>query len=108
MSPSHQNQHYRLGDSILRGERVPYPLYMNNSKLKGFWTGFKSRLSNISIRTPETLSHLRLSIDRGQILQWFSNVKKYLVEAELDHILKDPYRVYNKDETGFAMGAHNS
>ena len=68
-----------------------------------WWRGFKTRYPKVIYRNPESLSDARMNLSETVIRQWFSDIKAYLSEKEMQDILEDPKRCFNFDETNVLM-----
>ena len=49
----------------------------------------------------------RLNLSKEVILQWFSKIRTYFADKELNHVLQDPTRIFNIDESGFPLAKKN-
>jgi len=56
----------------------------------------------MSGRTSEHVTAANACISEQDIKKWFEGIKQYLKEG-LFHILSDPTRIFNGDETGFSL-----
>lgn len=65
--------------------------------------GFLKRHPLISLRTPEKISSASAKVSEGDIRGWFSKISDYFKEHDLSHILCDPRRIFNGDETSFFL-----
>lgn len=75
-----------------------------NGKPGNKWLAlFLKRHPDVSERTVEKLSHVRAIVDEKQIRSWFDEVSNYLEENGWLHILNDPKRVFNADESAFFL-----
>lgn len=70
-----------------------------------WWRGFTTRHPEIIFRTPENLKKARRNLSETIIRQWFSDVKSYLIEKNLEAILNIPARMFNFDETSILLNA---
>jgi len=57
----------------------------------------------ISQRTSEHVTAASACVSEEDIKKWFSDIHGYLVKEGLDDILNDPSRLFNGDESGFAL-----
>lgn len=64
---------------------------------------FLRRHPNICFRTPEAVSSASAAISENDVRGWFRQIEEYLRKNNLFHILSDPSRVYNGDETNFLL-----
>lgn len=64
---------------------------------------FKSRHSEISLRTAQNLTLSRASVTKTAIQNWFQEVRQMLETDGLINILLEPTRVFNGDESAFFL-----
>lgn len=57
----------------------------------------------ISLKTAEKLTGYRSQLSEPQIRHWFSEVSTYLEENQNLDVLEDGDRIFNADETAFAL-----
>lgn len=83
---------------------VPFP---NNKPGRGWFKAFLRRHPDITFRTPEAITSASSNICESDIRKWFTEIETYLVDKGYDHILEDPTRVFNGDETCFLLCPKN-
>ncbi|XP_058446251.1 uncharacterized protein LOC131427254 [Malaya genurostris] len=59
----------------------------------------------LTFRTPEAVTSASAKVSEKDIRKWFKTVEEYLIENDLSDALKDPARILNGDETGFALNS---
>lgn len=62
---------------------------------------FMKRHPNLTVRTAEGVTRVSACVSETDIRMWFSEIKKYFDEEDLNEVVKDPTRIYNADETCF-------
>ncbi|KAF9416053.1 hypothetical protein HW555_006465, partial [Spodoptera exigua] len=62
----------------------------------------------VALRTSEAVTSASSKISESNIRSWFTQIENYLKENNLFHILSDPSRVYNGDETNFILCPKNT
>ncbi|KAJ8037349.1 hypothetical protein HOLleu_18147 [Holothuria leucospilota] len=80
--------------------------FRNNLPGRHWVEGFLQRHKNISRRTTEVLGRERASITSAKLDRWFDEFEAYIkgVDTEGDlGILANPMRIFNADESGFAL-----
>ncbi|XP_062551536.1 uncharacterized protein LOC134216729 [Armigeres subalbatus] len=77
--------------------------FINNRPGKKWLKLFMQRRPNVVLRTPEFITSASAKVSPDNIRSWFHKVKAYLAEKYLMHILDDPRRVFNGDETCFHL-----
>lgn len=65
------------------------------------WYKLFKRRHQLKILKPEILSRASGNLTKPNILGWFRKVEDGLKEEQLEHLLLDPSRIYNADESGF-------
>lgn len=74
---------------------------LNVTVTSSWWQSFKSRHPELSLRSPETLSHARLAGSSVTVLEsYFDLLETTLTEAELTD---RPCQIFNADESGFPL-----
>lgn len=66
-------------------------------------SGLLRRHSEITLRTPETVSSASAKVSEADIRGWFANLISYLEDNNLMEAALDPTRIYNGDETSFFL-----
>ncbi|GFS19242.1 tigger transposable element-derived protein 6-like protein [Elysia marginata] len=69
---------------------------------KDWVTSFKKRHPGLSLRAPQALGKERALVQEEHVRQWFGAMKDYL-DGKDPSLLKSPNRIFNADETGFAL-----
>ena len=75
--------------------------FIANRPGRHWYEGFKRRHPDITIRTPQHLSHKRAEVTREDLQDWFREQRDYLSSKNLLNIC--PTRVFNCDETNVAL-----
>ncbi|XP_062711605.1 uncharacterized protein LOC109424601 isoform X1 [Aedes albopictus] len=88
--------------NYLKTNPRPNP-FKDNIPGKSWFKLFMNRHPDLSIRTPEAVTAASANVTEKDIRNWFRNVYSYLVDNNLDHILHDPSRILNGDETGLSL-----
>lgn len=70
---------------------------------ENWYRGFMKRHKHLVKRTPEILKRASACVGTAEIRSWFTSVENQLTKDGLLDALKDPRRVLNADETGFAL-----
>ncbi|XP_030834702.1 uncharacterized protein LOC115921391 [Strongylocentrotus purpuratus] len=65
---------------------------------------FLKRNPRLSLRTPQAIGKERAIVTVGTINKWFDEFESYLKEVNAMSILTEPNRMFNCDESGFALG----
>lgn len=81
--------------------------FKNNRPGTGWYKGFLKRHPDIVLRTSEAITSASANVSEGDIKKWFKSVEQYLDQKRLRHILDDPKRIYNGDETNFMLCPKN-
>lgn len=68
-----------------------------------WFDGFLRRHPSITIRKPEKISSASAKVSEADIRGWFTKISLYFDENNLTHILSDPRRIFNGDETSFYL-----
>ncbi|KAG5885270.1 hypothetical protein JTB14_025967 [Gonioctena quinquepunctata] len=77
--------------------------FKHNKPGEKWYQSFLKRQKNSALREAEGLSKARAIISEESIRKLFRKLKLYLQRAEASDILTDPSRIFNGDETSFAM-----
>ncbi|CAG9574838.1 unnamed protein product [Danaus chrysippus] len=64
---------------------------------------FLARHPSLAFRTPEAVTAASSTVSENDVRGWFRQINDYFVENNLGHILSDPARVLNGDETNFVL-----
>lgn len=75
--------------------------FIANRPGRHWYEGFKRRHPDLTIRTPQHLSHKRADVTQEDLQDWFEEQKNYLSSKNLLDI--SPTRVFNCDETNVAL-----
>lgn len=122
LTPSEEN---RLVEWIIKISRAGFPLVKedilctvqriivnsqretnfteNKPGKKWFDLFMKRHRQRLSKRTPETLTNIRASVTENQIRTWFNEVENFLRKENLFQILENASRIFNCDESAFAL-----
>ena len=87
---------------LFRFKRNCRPVSEIRSRI-GWWNRFKERHPEVVFRCPESLSKGRRNLSEMVMRQWFSDIRSYLSEKDMLHILQDPSRLFNFDETSTSL-----
>lgn len=68
-----------------------------------WFQGFMKRHPEISQRHAEGINKARALVTEELIRSWFRDFKKFVTENNLEDVLEDPSRIFNGDESGFAL-----
>ncbi|CAK1586979.1 unnamed protein product [Parnassius mnemosyne] len=82
--------------------------FTNNRPGKTWYQAFLKRHPEISERTAQNLITSRDNVTEQQIKSWFTEIKNYLQEQNLEHLLKRPSRIFNADESAFFLSPKSS
>lgn len=100
--PQKKNDLLTTVQKITTDEKRKTPFRENRPGEK-WYQGFLKRHPNLSLREAEGLTKARSIITRELIQKWFRDLKQYLEENGAVDVLEDPTRIFNGDETSFAM-----
>lgn len=64
---------------------------------------FLARHPTLAFRTPEAVTAASSTVSENDVRGWFRQIKNYFDENNLFHILSDPGRIFNGDETNFVL-----
>ncbi|KAI4464223.1 hypothetical protein MML48_3g00003013 [Holotrichia oblita] len=81
--------------------------FQDNLPGEGWYRAFLKRHPALTHRTPEAVTSASSVVSEADIRKWFSSVEEYLKSKNQDHILKNPTRVFNGDETCFYLCPKN-
>lgn len=81
--------------------------FQDNLPGEGWYRRFLKRHPNLTHRTPEAVTSASSVVSEADIRKWFSSIEEYLKSKNLHHILEDPTRVFNGDETCFYLCPKN-
>lgn len=87
-------------ETYLSSTNKPNP-FIANRPGRHWYEGFKRRHPDLTIRTPQHLSHKRADVTQEDLQDWFEEQKNYLSCKNLLDI--SPTRVFNCDETNVAL-----
>ncbi|XP_068081988.1 uncharacterized protein [Anabrus simplex] len=82
-------------------------LFKDNIPGEKWWQLFLSRHTEVKEKTAEALTRSRAEVTEAGIRSWFNELAVYLKEEGYFHILEDPTRIFNADETGFLLCPKN-
>lgn len=91
-------------------KELPHPpkqLFKDNMPGDNWWKLFMSRHNELKEKTAEALTRSRAEVTETRIKSWFNGLESYLKEEGQLHILEDPGRVFNADESGFLLCPKN-
>lgn len=75
--------------------------FSENRPGKGWLKGFLKRHPRITKRTCEAVTQASACISESDIRNWFAQIMDHINKSNLTHILDDPSRIFNADESGF-------
>lgn len=78
-------------------------LFKNGVPQQTWYLNFLKRNPEISLKEAESINKARALITEEFIRKWFRELVQFLTEKDLLNILADPRRIFNGDETGFAL-----
>ena len=83
-------------------------LLKNNTSTKSWIQRFVQRHSDLSLRKPEQLGHMRKRVSEANLGNWCSNLVDFLLDehqivAKDFFITENANRIFNLDETGFPL-----
>ena len=82
--------------------------FRNNCPGNGWYKSFLNRHPELATRTAEFVTKASSNISPNDLKKWFNEIEEYLKEKGYFHILEDPSRVFNGDETNFYLCPKNS
>ncbi|XP_062704375.1 uncharacterized protein LOC134286727 [Aedes albopictus] len=77
--------------------------FINNYSGMKWLKLFLQRRPKIALRTPEFITNASAKVSPDDIKSWFRQIETYLTEKNLMHVLDDPRRILNGDETSFNL-----
>ncbi|XP_050509916.1 uncharacterized protein LOC126886858 [Diabrotica virgifera virgifera] len=80
--------------------KTPFKNYIPGKK---WYNGFLAHHPEISKRVPQSLSSCRAAVTEQNIRNWFTQVRDYMTKMNFLHILENPKRIFNCDESGFYL-----
>lgn len=84
-------------------KRALPPSFRDDCPREKWWRLFRERHPNITFRTPESLTTARKNVSKASVYQWFQDTLTYFTDNDLLHVLNDPARNFNIDESGFSL-----
>ncbi|KAI4455465.1 hypothetical protein MML48_9g00002322 [Holotrichia oblita] len=81
------------GLNLFKGKRPGQTWYLS----------FLKRNPEISRSEAESVNKARAIVTKEFIQKWFTDLKQYLEEQKMMDIFEDPNRIFNGDESGFAL-----
>lgn len=78
-------------------------LFKNGKPGQKWYTNFLKRHPEISLREAEGINKARATVTEESIRLWFRELEKFLHDNNLSEILGHPNRIFNGDESGFAL-----
>ena len=87
-------------------------IFVDNIPPKSWVHRFVTRHSELSLRAPEHLGHVRKRVTEETIRKWFDSMENFLltehgIEAKEFFVAENSNRVFNLDETGFPLAEAN-
>lgn len=77
--------------------------YSGNLPGMTWYNCFLKRHPTIVERIPESVTSASSKVSESDIRGWFQQLTTYFTEENLLHVLKDPSRIFNADETNFML-----
>lgn len=77
--------------------------FRNNMPGDGWYNSFLKGHPTLSKRVPEGITNASSCVSETDIRNWFKEIFKYLSEENYLHILEEPSRIFNSDETCFMV-----
>ncbi|CAK1579754.1 unnamed protein product [Parnassius mnemosyne] len=77
--------------------------FKNDRPGQTWFINFMKRHPEISQRSAEGINKARARITEESIRRWFGELESFLVETNNRDILESPERIFNGDESGFAL-----
>lgn len=87
---------------IIKADKRENP-FANDRPGSKWYDLFLKRHPEISERVSQNLTTSREAVKEANILEWFSEVAKYIEDSQLSEALRDPSRVFNTDESAFFL-----
>lgn len=78
-------------------------LFKDGVPKQTWYLNFLKRNPEISLREAEGINKARSAVTEHSVRKWFDDLKQYLEDHNLSYIMEDPKRVFNGDESGFAL-----
>ncbi|XP_030854234.1 uncharacterized protein LOC115929451 [Strongylocentrotus purpuratus] len=92
----------QMAQRIIRDDGRPNP-FKDDKPGKNWFSRFMTRNPTLSLRTPQALGQERAVLTPQKIDKWFEGLHQYMVEKNAVSILSCPDRIWNADESGFAL-----
>ncbi|KAI8486556.1 hypothetical protein Bbelb_357910 [Branchiostoma belcheri] len=93
-------------DAVSSKEKGEAPRFGGKLPGKRWWSAFKRRHPEISLRSPDSLDRARAAMSNARVVEkHFEQLGQLLSENKLHD---RPFQVYNADETGMSMDARKS
>lgn len=78
-------------------------LFKNGVPGQKWYSNFLKRHQEISLREAETINKARAVVTEESVRLWFRELNTFLEANDLQDLMKDPNRIFNGDESGFAL-----
>ncbi|KAI8513919.1 hypothetical protein Bbelb_082430 [Branchiostoma belcheri] len=93
-------------DAVSSKEKGEAPMFGGKLPGKRWWSAFRRRHPEISLRSPDSLDRARAAMSNARVVEkHFKQLGQLLSENKLHD---RPFQVYNADETGMSMDARKS
>ncbi|KAI8509490.1 hypothetical protein Bbelb_133380 [Branchiostoma belcheri] len=93
-------------DAVSSKEKGEAPRFGGKLPGKRWWSAFRRRHPEISLRSPDSLDRARAAMSNARVVEkHFEQLGQLLSENKLHD---RPFKVYNNDETGMSMDARKS
>lgn len=100
--PVTKNQLLHTVSKLVENLQRPNP-FKDGMPGKKWFSGFMLRHPAVSKRVAQNLQSSRNEVTEVALRAWFDRVGSYFKENDLLHVLQDPKRIFNCDETGFFL-----
>jgi len=77
--------------------------FRDNAPGQGWYKSFLRRHPELTERYPEAVTAASSCVTEKDIRKWFEKIYDYLTKENYLHILQDPTRIFNSDETCFMV-----
>lgn len=101
--PVHRRNLLNTVKSIIQETRPDENPFKDGKPGRTWFASFLKRHPNLKEKHAESITKARASVTKEGIERWFGEVTNYLREEGYLHIMQDPTRIFNADESGFMM-----
>nr|XP_023028535.1 uncharacterized protein LOC111516621 [Leptinotarsa decemlineata] len=78
-------------------------LFKKGAPKQTWYMNFMKKNPEISLREAEGINKTRAAVTEQSVRNWFKKLEQFLKDNEFSPILEDPRRIFNGDESGFAL-----